>query len=319
MFARLFTISILSALPWFIASKLWSPSSDPLPPLQPKECSYETYNSQIYYDSTGGVVLNVQVAGYEFLSYYYQSIQSVVSGSNFGIPLYQTAFNNYTSQKNMLAQYNTQTCAYSDVEGNSPYPGYDYYQQTLLGLYSSGVPVYFETITLPTYGLCYKYYATVPWDNPALPRNIIYTVIFQVSTSYLIQYDLTGTEYCCGQEANFYCPNEGLCNDGSAPQLIYANTNQTISQYQIYSAPSLWPKGFFGAYCPFSATTNNINNDDNTEKLKDEYFILFVTFVALFGVTLCILLGVTFYFLQQQKQQKQPADAGTTAMNALHI
>ena len=269
-----------------VEGELWNITTDPLPPLQPAECGYESFNSQVYHDTEGNIVLDIQVSGYSFSSLSNQFIQAVTTGSNFGIPVYQLAFTNYTSQQGLLVAYNTQTCSYGEVEGNSPFPGYNYYQNEILSLYYSGIPIQFEYIEEPVYGLCLKYSAPVPWNNPDLPRNITYTVIFQNSTGYLISYSLIGTEYCCFG-TNLYCPNSGNCSDGTIPQLTFAQTNQTLYGYQIFNASS-WPTGFFSEDCPFSVVPDCSNDDDDsaTEDLKRSYFLGLICVSVILGAFL---------------------------------
>lgn len=277
-----------------VTAKLWNPATDPLPPLQPKEMGVQTYNIQYYtLVNTGEVVLDIRVAGYEFFSYLQKLVVAQVSGQSQGnppTPLMQYSYNNYNDPDAygslMLAYYDTQTCFYGNVEGGSSYPGYDYYQSTLLGLYYSNIPVQFEYVTLPDYGLCLRYSALMPWSNPALPRALTYTVTFQNSTGYLIEYDLTGTEYCC-PGANFGCPNSGLCPDGSAPVLTLANTNQTLYGYQIFQSNS-WPSGFFSNACPFSQDNDD---DKNGLAIGDALAILF----ALLFTAVSAALAVQIY------------------------
>ena len=256
-------------------AKTWNPATDPYPPVQPMEVGMQTYNTQLYYlVNSGDVLFNLKISGYQFESYANQVIVALATGENAYInpaaPLMQYSWNNFTSGQNLLAQYNTQTCLYGDVEGGSSYPGYNFYTSYIGYLYSINVTITFEYITLPEYGTCLKYTAPVPWNNPALPRDMVYTLIFQNSTGYLLQYNLVGTEYCC---ANAFCPNEGLCSDGSQPQLTYAMTNQTLYGYQVFSEAS-WPAGFFDPYCPFPQASTNDNNSNSHLKTGEAFAIL---------------------------------------------
>jgi hypothetical protein len=269
-----------------VQGKQWNITTDPLPPLQPKECGYETYNNQVYYDVNGKVVLSLQVAGFTFMSYLNQVSQSQAAGNNFGIPIMQFAYSNFTAGTTFLAGYNAQNCTEGEVEGYEPYPGYDYYQSELVALYELGVPIEFVVVILPEYGLCLRYSAVLPWDNPSLPRYLTYTLTFQNSTGYLIEYDLIGTEYCCYDTITLYCPNKGLCYDGSTPQLTYAQTNQSLSNYQIYNE-SKWSPGFFGNYCPFSSSTSTVTvtsgDDDNSNQVITSYMIALSVITIVLG------------------------------------
>lgn len=237
----------------------WNPSTDPLPPLQPKEMGAALLNVQNYYVvSNLQPYLSLNVAGFTFMSLSKQFQQSISSGQNLGSPLMQIASANYTvpqsNSASLLADYNTQTCLSGPIEGDSPYPGYNYYQNEINFLYSAGIPVDYSTFVKD--GVTYwQYSSPVPWNNPLLPRAINYTVIFDSSTGYLVEYSLAGTEYCCLGVVG-YCPNSGLCPDGSSPVLIYASTIQYWSDYQIFNSTS-WEPGFFGDYCPFSTSTSS--------------------------------------------------------------
>jgi hypothetical protein len=288
-----------------VSADLWNITTDPLPPLQPQECGYQTYNSQIYTNSSGDIVLNVQLPGYIFSSYAYQFQQATATGDNAGVPIYQLAFTNYTSQMGLLVEYNSQECLESGVEGGSAFPGYAYYQNMIVDLYDQGIPIDFEYVTEPVYGLCLKYSAEVPWNNPALPRNITYTTVFQNSTGYLITYSLVGTEYCCYDTKNLYCPNAGLCTDGSSPGLTYAATNQSISGYQLFTKDS-WPPGFFSQYCPFSSVSPDSSSCTTTDdQVMENYKISTIVFATLFGVLLFVLIGITFIYPFMQKRMRK--------------
>jgi hypothetical protein len=232
------------------ASTLWNATLGPMPPPQPKEVGMQVLDYQYYYlVSNHEVIADVNIPGYEFMSYQQQAVMSITGGEVNGIPQQQIAYQNYldpySNTASLLAQYKTQTCTYGQIEGTTPYPGYDYYNNLLLSLVDQGIPVYFDYITLPDYGLCLQYTSTPPWITDDEPRAITYTLTFQNSTGYLVIYSLIGTEYCC-PGVNIYCPNSGLCSDGTEPQLTQANTTSYYGPYQIYSA-SDWADGFFGA------------------------------------------------------------------------
>ena len=285
-------LCLLFLSPCVTSLTLWNATTDPLPPLQPPEFGayVSTYGVTILI-STGELLSSVNMPGYEFSSYSQLSIMSVLGGQMGGIPQLQIAYNNYsTPSSNFLAYYNTQQCMTGEVEGNSPFTGYDYYQNLVLQLYYSGTPIFFEYVTLPDYGLCVTYITSPPWDNPALPRNITYSLTFQNSTGYLIYYEVSGTEYCCVNE-NLYCPNSGNCSDGTVPVQIFSNATQLTDSYQIYDA-SAWPNDFFGAYCPFEQsvvtnddnTVNSIDDDgsNNDDKVSSGYRSATIAFVILF-------------------------------------
>jgi hypothetical protein len=279
MFTLLLFTLLVVALSGNATAKLWDPNTDPVPPVQPKEVGMQTYNSQFYHIvDTGAVLFNLQIPGYQFESYANQVIIAYATGedanANPPAPIMQYAWNNYSSGQNLLAQYPTQGCYYGTVEGHSPYPGYDFYSNYIYYLYQTKMNVTFEYITLPDYGLCLKYTSPVPWNNPDLPRNMVYTLVYQNSTGYLLQYNLIGTEYCCANGAG--CPNEGQCADGTDPVLTLAMTNQTLFGYQIFTEDS-WPKGFFNPYCPFTSSTPVTSSSSSDSHLRqgDAFAILF--------------------------------------------
>src|SRR5687768_2292662 len=111
------------------APVLWNPATDPLPPNQPKEMGATVSDIQFYTLVNGGaVVLDINVPGYQFNSYVYQTIMATTGGEAEGVPQLQISYNNYkdpsSATASMLAHYATQSCSYGQIEGESPYPGY---------------------------------------------------------------------------------------------------------------------------------------------------------------------------------------------------
>ena len=234
---------------------------------------------------------------------------SSAGGEVNGVPNLQVSYDNYANPSSntavMLADYNTQQCTYGQIEGEAPYPGYDYWNTFLQTLVAENITVYFEYVTLPDYGLCLQYTTTPPWysndDNE--PRVLTYTLAFQNSTGYLVLYSLEGTEYCC-PGANIYCPNSGLCADGTSPQLTMANTTVYYSNYQIYNASS-WASGLFGAYCPFTTTTTTVfsnSNSNNGTSVQTAFAVLMGLF---FGFSLLVI-----YYLSSRLVEAQRAKNG---------
>ena len=81
--------------------------------------------------------------------------------------------------------------------------------------------VYFEEADYMDYGNCLIYTIPMPWDYPdTCQRALNYTLVYQKSTGYLVQYSVTGTEYCCGDTGT--CVDFQLyCDDGvTAPLLV---------------------------------------------------------------------------------------------------
>lgn len=297
----LFVIYVLQQFSFsFGASTLWNITTGPMPPLQPKELGVELLNYQFYtLVSTNEVILNINVPGYQFNSYSQQCQMATTGGEVNGIPQVQLSYGNYkdpsSNTASMLAHYNDQTCTYSQIEGESPYPGYDYYQSMLLSLYYSGIPVYFDYVNLPDYGLCLQYTATPPWPSDDEPRDLTYTLTFQNSTGYLLIYALIGTEYCC-PGLNLYCPNSGPCDDGSMPLLTQANTTSFYGPYQIYEADS-WSDGFFGPYCPFPSDSTSSSGGGEMSTST----VLAILFGVLFALAVMVIVGLAMRLSAAQK------------------
>ena len=69
--------------------QLWNPS-DPLPPVQPAECSCQITDIQHYINvATGDLRLELNSNGYEFFSLTFKATQSVLGGVNGGVPFMQ--------------------------------------------------------------------------------------------------------------------------------------------------------------------------------------------------------------------------------------
>ena len=70
--------------------QLWNSSSDPLPPVQPAECSVQITDIQHYVNvATGDLRLDLNSNGYEFFSLANKATQSLLGGVNSGIPFMQ--------------------------------------------------------------------------------------------------------------------------------------------------------------------------------------------------------------------------------------
>ncbi len=169
------------------ATTLWNVTTGPLPPLQPKEMGADTLNYQYYtLESTGEVILDLNVPGYQFNSYSQQCVMSTTGGEVDGVPQIQISYDNYMNPSSetasMQAHYTTQSCTYGPIEGESPYTGYDYYTTLLMSLYNAGIPIYFDFVDSPEYGVCLQYTATPPWESDDEPRVLTYTLTFQNST-----------------------------------------------------------------------------------------------------------------------------------------
>lgn len=237
--------------------EMFDPAVDPYPPPMPAEygCAVST-NGTWMVTATGEYVMDVELYGFQFGSLQYQSVMAQMAGETQGVAVMQLSYSNYSIPANPTAgtfvDYGTQACYYNPIEGDASYPGPTYYSGLLEEYYNMGMTIYFSYVMMEGYGVCLQYSVLAPWDNPVLPRNITYTLTFQNSTGYLLEYILSGTEYCCfglAGEGQTYCPNSGNCTDGSTPQQIYTVSGTYYNNYDVFSN---WPTDFFTALCPFS-------------------------------------------------------------------
>ena len=84
-------ISFITSLLTVVKSEQqpWNPS-DPLPPVQPAECSVQITDIQHYVNvATGDLRLDLNSNGYEFFSLANKATQSILGGVNGGIPFMQ--------------------------------------------------------------------------------------------------------------------------------------------------------------------------------------------------------------------------------------
>ena len=84
-------ISFITSLLTVVKSEqqLWN-LSDPLPPVQPADCSVQITDIQHYVNvATGDLRLDLNSNGYEFFSLANKATQSVLGGVNGGIPFMQ--------------------------------------------------------------------------------------------------------------------------------------------------------------------------------------------------------------------------------------
>lgn len=274
--------------------KLWDPTTDPSPPTQPAEYGCATSASATWnVVSSGENVLNVAAYGYTYGSLQHLSQLSQIAGSESGnqsIHLSVTDYNDPTSQTaSLVIYYNTQTCLETGTEGNSDYPGDAYYASLLTSYYSIGIPIYLEYVNISDFGWCLQYTALAPWFNNALPRSINYTLTFQNDTGYLLDYVLSGTEYCCFSGVDKYCPNEGNCTDGSQPQQIYTVSGTYYRDYSLFTS---FDESFFEVACPY--TSVEASDNDSNDKLSSKVVVGIAFGSAIFGFIIAI---ITYFFL----------------------
>eukprot|EP00467_Chlorarachnion_reptans_P019850 CAMPEP_0114494572 /NCGR_PEP_ID=MMETSP0109-20121206/4726_1 /TAXON_ID=29199 /ORGANISM="Chlorarachnion reptans, Strain CCCM449" /LENGTH=346 /DNA_ID=CAMNT_0001671623 /DNA_START=12 /DNA_END=1052 /DNA_ORIENTATION=+ len=238
----------------------WDPATDPLPPLQPKECGFQIVARADYtFTDTGEKQTLVFAAGYQLQSYQYKTVQTVSGGVNEGKAVMQTSFGNYTSptdpRATMYAKYQTQTCDYHATEGGAPYQGYDFYRKQLQSFHQQNITVYFSRQNYSDFGPCLVYQVIAPWaaPPPAPPRRLQYSFVFEVSSGYLRLYRINGTEYCCpsGGCVDF----SPTCDDGTTARQTYADSNNFYSNYHVFPNASAFEEGMLGAYCPFPGTS----------------------------------------------------------------
>ena len=285
----LFVGTMLLRYQLVVGQKLWDPSTDPSPPTQPAEYGCATTTSANWDVVSSGLnVLSVAAYGYTFGSLQYKSQLSQIAGSDSGNQTIHLSVTDYTDPTSptagLVIYYESQTCYSSSVEGESSYPGDTYYASLLTAYYSYEIPIYFEYVNVPNFGTCLQYTALAPWYNPALPRSINYTLTFQNSTGYLLDYVLSGTEYCCFSGANKYCPNEGNCTDGSQPQQIYTVSGTYYRDYSLFTS---FDESFFEVTCPYTSV-----EDDDNDKLSSKDVVGIAFGSAIFG----FIVGMITYF-----------------------
>ena len=211
--------------------QLYNLTTDPLPPVQPKEVGFQVVSLADYkFLSSGEQQSFAYVVGYQFSSYSRLTIQTQGGGTNEGLPLMTISYDNYTNPADQCAttyiQYDKQTCTYGPTEGFAAYPGYDQYTNELMGYYEAGVPIYYSTEDYQDFGPTYTYEVLVPWDYQP-PRELTYTLIYQQSTGYLLAYILNGTEYCCKAGG---CVTEGYTCTG-APLIVFPDYSVPNTQF----------------------------------------------------------------------------------------
>ena len=278
------------------AKTVWNPTTGPLPPAQPQEVGFQTDSIVEFINGTTNVAaIASRLSSYTFLSYnQLKGVQST-SGLSYSLPKMQTQYSNYnltgypSQSAGLLISYNNQNCQTVQVTVND-YMGYTFYTDLMVWEYNQGVTIYFEYINLPEIGLCLKY--------SLFSSGTSHTYIFQNSTGYIIQHDMSTLEYCCQIQQYSLCdPYLTTCPVGShPPQLQYAINNQTFSDYAVFDA-SYWPDNFFVGECPFSSNTPTVSptaSPASSGKVLNTPEILSITFAGLFIIA--AVLAIFFYF-----------------------
>jgi hypothetical protein len=293
---------------------VWNPSTDPLPPVQPKEVGFlieNVYNNTFV--NEGVQLLDVQIFGYQLNSYNLQTVQVSSGGYNQNQAVMQFSYQNLSvpdsSTASLYAQYGSKSCSFSPSEGGTPYQGYDYYTNAVLAFSADpNTTVYFEEMYYPDYGDCLVYSVPVPWpyDSPVYPRKMNYTIIYQKSTNYLVQYSLKGTEYCCADTGT--CVDQQLyCNDGSDPLLTFTTSDSYYSNYHIFDNNAYNSSSVLGAYCPF----DNDNEVDTygVRNTYDYYTETDVTTAVLITFFITAFLATTIFLLYLRMEKKSSPTA----------
>jgi hypothetical protein len=195
----------------------------------------------------------MSVPGYSYYSYSQQSAVSNAGGMSFAngasSPTMLTNFINYNDPSNPVASmrilYGSQMCAYNSIEGGGGFQGYDYWQQSFLQYQELNYPLYFQYKNDSQYGLCLEY-AVDPGGN------VTYTLIFQNSTGYLLNYISQGHELCCPDGVT--CGHV-ICPGNKPPVHVSDYSNTAYSNYIVLGDNYTWSSGFFDQpNCPYSNT-----------------------------------------------------------------
>jgi len=294
-----------------LAEELFDPAVDPYPMPMPAEygCAVSTTDTWMV-TSSNVYVLDVEMYGYYYGSLQYQSVMAQMGGMNQNAAVMQLSYTNYTVPSSPTAgtmiSYDTQACYNNPIEGDTSYPGPNYYIDLMELYYNAGLPVYFSYVTVEGYGVCLQYTVNAPWNNPDLPRDINYTLTFQNSTGYLLDYVLSGTEYCCFGEAGGgqdYCPNSGNCTDGSAPQQVYTISGTYYRDYELFTD---WPVDFFTSSCPFSITDDDNGGSGSSGTTYSTGSIAGIVLGSMLG-GIFLSIGIS-YILQRQKDGNSGLD-----------
>lgn len=237
-----------------IPAHQWNAATDPLPPLQPMEYGFSFVDFEYYYvTATGYVTVDMSVPGYSFYSYHNLSAISVGGGyqmlNKTTSPAALVNYIDYRNPTNPIASarmlFSERECFYNAPEGGSGFPGYNYWQQQVAYFDSVGIPMYYEMTTCPDVGgTCLEY--AVPMGN------ITFTLYFQNSTGYLLNYITYGHEYCCLDGS--MCGVE-TCPDGSVPLLTTDYAKTSYDNYINFGDNFTWPTNYFDQpSCMYSAT-----------------------------------------------------------------
>ncbi len=310
----MFTLSFLGILLCFarvatvegqVAAHAFNLTTDPLPPIQPSECGYQSHSvaNYTFIDTSNHEQASlVDYWGFILSSYSHLTTMAVTAGINKGVPQMTQSYSNFNDISNpkslMQAQYASTQCNYFLSEGGQGFQGYDFYRnylQTLVGK----IPITYEEADYKDFGLCMMYTLSLPGPQlPAFQRDMEYNIIFQKSTGYLVTYINQGTEYCCAEaDGGSYCVSSELtCKDGSIPRLTYAISGSYYDNYQIYSANAFANSPILGSYCPFdqcpvapAATPAKVVTESTT--------------AIVLGTFMCIMLILCIYLYRQLQVQ----------------
>jgi len=282
-------------------TRLWK-STDPTPPVQPKECQSQRDEQSIYdYVAGGKVRPDSSFFGYEFSSFKHQTVLSQTGGYVNG-PLSMITWTNFTAPNDPKAglqlQVSSATCQYWNVEGGAPYPGYDYYTNLVLSMSAAGSYVYFTvTDSDPIYGNLTSW--TIPFPNA---DGIVNYTVSYTSNNWLVYYIAQGYQYCCAEA----CPGrDQSCRDGSTSAYAETFTQVHTYNYVVYPDNHTWPVGMLQKpTCPYDIQFCGINpcpaspkipdSKSDLEYTQDEYNSLAVALALSLGLALIFSWGYIY-------------------------
>ena len=283
----------------------WNPTNGPSVPLQPMEVGYQENMNSIRQDRDNSNLIYQQITtNYIYSSYSLSRSLTTSTGRVNDEPFMTIAYNNYNndvpnSGNGLLVQYSYQTCVEQPVEDKSSLVSYDFYSKLINSVYAAGSDVTYEYLTVPDFGLCLHYHTVTSF------YNTVFDLYFQNSTGYLVEYDIHSTMYCCNTDGYQFCQLQTIqCSDGSNPQVITSQSNETYSNYQLFTA-SQWPTDFFIGSCPFDATppVSDDSTNCNGNNAMGLTTILSIVFGGLFGIVAIITL-ILIYQLRLLKSNQ---------------
>ena len=307
-----------SILDFYNYQRRWDWNTDPLPPIQPKECFYQQEEANNYtFTANHYTFRDSFIAGYSYESDKHLSVVVSAGGNNNQNPVALISFTNFTSPNDPKAglqiMFHENVCNYWEVEGGSNFPGYDFYLNQILSLNATGGAVYYTNYTDPSKNLGPVLYFTAPLVNAGGIVN--YTTAYSASTGLLLYYIADGYQYCCED----FCSGNltASCREGSNaphPQYTRSTTIQYRLNHLVYPESYLWPIGLFTkpscpyatSYCNGGTLCSTQQNDPSVSSTCDDDQKMRDVAVGV-GVSLGVLLLISWVLFFAYRPATAPA------------